>query len=103
METITEKKVTTRKEHKCLCCSKVIKKGTLTRTQTNKADGQIWTVRFCNDCDYVTSKYFHLFEENDELFENCVSDKFTEYEVSTTTELRQKLDKDAAVKNVLKY
>jgi hypothetical protein len=93
MQTIKDIKVVTRKEHKCLCCSKTIEKGATVRTQTNTEDGEIWTVRFCDDCNYLVKEYPYLFEEDDTLREDCVSDKFSDYEVASAAELRQKLSK----------
>jgi hypothetical protein len=92
METIKDKIVKTRKNHTCLCCCKTIEKGTPTRTQTNKDDGQIWTVRFCDDCTYLTRKYFDIFNEDQILLEGCVKDKFQDYGVANAAELRKELD-----------
>lgn len=55
METLFDKKVKTRKAHKCWGCKEDIPTGTLTQKVTTVDGGEICTTYWCNRCDKFLS------------------------------------------------
>lgn len=49
--------VTTRKEHKCFGCNKIIPIGTKQVVDTCEDEGRIYDVRLCPVCDMLSDEY----------------------------------------------
>lgn len=75
MYILSDKIVTTRKEHKCNACLRVFKPGTRMKTQVNTFDGiGVW--RLCPTCQVLLKNFKSYFEDDyDYLFhEGCVNE-----------------------------
>lgn len=62
MDIISDKVVTTRKDHRCSACDRKFPKGTKMRTQVNTYDG-IQTWRECPTCHVLLSEFRDRFDD----------------------------------------
>lgn len=74
MDILSDKIVTTRKDHDCLACYKKVPKGSRMHLQVNVCDG-IQTWRTCMTCYTLTTDYRGNFEDLDGIcYVGCVAD-----------------------------
>ena len=88
MDILSDKKVKTRKDHQCLCCFRVIPKGSMMRVQVNNFDG-LQSFRMCETCEVLCYKHPGcFFDDGDCVFpEGCVEEAMSEFKVETPGEL----------------
>jgi DNA-directed RNA polymerase subunit RPC12/RpoP len=73
---ISQKKVQTRKPHKCFACGREFPKGTTMVSSTNVFDNRIYTLYTCETCDTLISKHSKwLLDEQENYYpEGCVAE-----------------------------
>ena len=75
MDILSDKIVTTRKQHRCNACGRLFEKGTKMRTQVNTLDG-IQTWRECPTCNKLLTKHRKHFEDDYDhvCYDSCVNE-----------------------------
>lgn len=95
MDILSDKKVKTRKDHQCMCCLRMMPKGSIMRVQVNNFDG-LQRFRWCETCETLCSRYKdHFFDESEGMFlADCVKEVMLDYEVGSPEELLKILDNE---------
>ena len=73
MDILSDKIVTTRKQHMCNACARVFPKGTTMRRQVNTSSGIVSWYE-CSTCQILLSKHRSHFEGDGLCYELCVNE-----------------------------
>lgn len=96
MDILSDKKVKTRKDHLCLCCLRVIPKGSMMWVQVNNLDG-LQRFRRCETCEVLCDRHKdHFFDDGMGVFTSgCVREVMPDYRVESPEELLELLNNEA--------
>ena len=96
MYILKDKIVTTRKNHNCMACGRIVPKRAKMRVQVNTYDG-IGTWRECMTCNELLNQHFNHFvnPNSPEEYSNCVSEVLNNNQ--TPEELLIKLNETSTV------
>lgn len=85
----------TRKEHKCVACSKIISKGTSAYHQCGKFDGEFYSYYLCPTCFKIMDKYpqFIIDDWEGSLEPDILAEYMSHYNCETVEEFLDKLEK----------
>lgn len=94
MDILSDKIVTTRKDHRCDACCRKFPKGSKMRAQVNTFNG-IGQWRTCMTCTELTDRFNYQFEYDGYVPESCVKDRIdNDFPGLTPEQLLEKLRKN---------
>lgn len=82
MQVLTDKKVITKKEHRCFSCLTKYPSGTKMRYQSNIYEGDFGSMYVCEGCDELISRHRDVFLDDGVFWEGGVRESMVEEKVN---------------------